>query len=185
MTDGSTFSRCSSAVYTWVQKYKLLPNVEQAPGAGDFYLPPSFGIPTGSGPEVYNYLTLEVHYNNPDLVPGIVDNSGITATYTAQLRPINAGTVTLGDIGISAPDIPPEEECVRYEFTCIPGCTQKLKGDIHPIATFLHMHQIGRSAWTSHYRDGVNLGYTNRIEYWDFGFQHQTRVNYTIKPGDR
>lgn len=91
----------------------------------------------------------------------------------------------MGDIGISAPDIPQEQECVQYEFTCSPGCTKQLTNEVYAFASFLHMHQAGRSIWTSHWRGDQNLGYTNRIEYWDFGFQHQSRVNFTIKPGDR
>lgn len=151
----------------------------------DLYLPPNIGIPIGDSPTIYNYFTLEIHYNNLDHVAGLVDSSGVEVTFTGQLRPINAGTLSLGDTGISAPSIPAQETCAHYEFTCSPTCSQEFPQSINVIQSFIHMHQAGSMGWTSHWRGDQNLGIRNRIEYWDFGHQHQIRMNFTIQPGDR
>ena len=44
-------------------------------GAGPFTYPPEAGLAIG-GPELHQYVMLEVHYNNPKLRSGIVDASG-------------------------------------------------------------------------------------------------------------
>ena len=47
------------------------------------------------------------------------------------------------------------------------------------------MHQTGAMAWSHHWRNTTDLGYMNRIEYYDFGFQSLVPVERVIKPGDR
>jgi len=39
--------------------------------------------------------------------------------------------------------------------------------------------------WSTIWRNGRQLGFFNRIEYWDFGFQQNTPKNVVVKPGDR
>ncbi len=33
------------------------------------------------------YVAIQIHYNNPDKIAGLFDESGYSLTYTAQLRP--------------------------------------------------------------------------------------------------
>jgi len=47
------------------------------------------------------------------------------------------------------------------------------------------MHQTGSQMWTTLYRNDTFEQVTNRIEYYSFDAQQQTRVNYTINPGDK
>jgi len=56
-------------------------------------------------------------------------------------------------------------------------------GPVTAVNSFLHMHQFGRTVFTSRTRQG-QTSVVSSIAHWNFGFQVQLRVNYTIAPGD-
>lgn len=55
-----------------------------------------------------------MHYNNPDGISGVVDDSGFVLYYTSQLRPYDAAVLTIGQKAIA---IPPGQE----SFTLAPN----------------------------------------------------------------
>ena len=58
----------------------------------------ALGYRIGSSPTATKYVVLEIHYDNPEFIEGLVDDSGVRIYYTPQLRQYDAGTIMLGDI---------------------------------------------------------------------------------------
>jgi len=170
---GIPFSGCSSLLYAW------------AMGVGSMTLPAEAGYRMGYGKGTFQYIVIEMHFDNPDDFSGIVDSSGVRIHYTDALRKYDAGSMTLGDPYISFPDILPGIERHPVEATCPSQCTETFSHDINVFASGLHMHASGRQMWTTHYRDDVLLSTTDRADFYSFDFQHVNYVNYTIKRGDR
>ena len=69
-------------------------------------------------------MMLEIHYNNPNLVTGGVDEgSGVTMEYTDQLRPNDMGLITLFQ---SSWVIPPGLVVVDAPTSyCLSECTER------------------------------------------------------------
>jgi energy-converting hydrogenase Eha subunit H len=47
---------------------------------------------------------MQIHYNNPGLVAGVIDNSGVTVFYTTTLRQYDADVLELADPTITNPN---------------------------------------------------------------------------------
>lgn len=63
-------------------------------GAATFTYPKEVGLPFG-GSNYNPYIRIEIHYNNPDEVAGVIDNSGMRIKYVDKLRKFDA--VNIGD----------------------------------------------------------------------------------------
>jgi len=170
---GNPFSGCHSLLYAW------------AMGVETMILPEEAGFRMGYGPDAFKYFVIELHYDNPSGIPGLVDNSGLRLHYTNRLRKHDASTITFGDPYISFLPIPGGQDLVVRESSCPSQCTNKFKDELHVFGSFLHMHSLGKQMWTTHYRDEEFLRTTNRADFYAFDFQQQTTMNFTIKPGDR
>ena len=57
------------------------------------------GQPIG-GEERAGYFLLQIHYDNPDMDTGVVDNSGLSILYTDKLREHDVFNVNLG-VGVN------------------------------------------------------------------------------------
>ena len=87
---------------------------------------------------------VEIHYNNPNLISGLIDNSGFNITYTPNLRPNDAGIIELGLIYSDANSIPPGQKGFPLTSYCIEDCTKKFpKKGITIFGTQLHAHETG------------------------------------------
>ncbi|ROT65945.1 putative dopamine beta-hydroxylase [Penaeus vannamei] len=93
-----------------------------AMGASAFVYPQEAGLPMG-GPDFNPFLMLEVHYNNPGLLAGRVDSSGIQLHYTPRPRPYDAGIMELGLEYTAKMAIPPAMPSFTLAGYCIPECT--------------------------------------------------------------
>eukprot|EP01130_Rhizamoeba_saxonica_P004490 TRINITY_DN1834_c0_g1_i1.p1 TRINITY_DN1834_c0_g1~~TRINITY_DN1834_c0_g1_i1.p1 ORF type:complete len:582 (-),score=121.98 TRINITY_DN1834_c0_g1_i1:24-1577(-) len=162
---------CESVIYAW------------AVGMGPLVLPEEAGFPIGSRRNDMKWIILETHYDNPH-EKHINDTSGITLYYTDQKRKYDAAVMQFGDPVVSFPDIPPKE-IVSFETECPSECTEKWDHPITVFNSFLHMHSIGYEMWTTHYRDDEFLQVENNIQFYDFNFQQNTKVNHTFMPGDK
>jgi len=157
-----------------------------APGVDPMELPPVAGFRVGPSINAWDGLLIQIHYNNPGTLSGIIDNSGIRVYYTTTLRQFDADILELGDAGVTQPAVIPQGTGdVLFEYSCPSECSSTFGQTLNVFGDLLHMHQVGDMMWSTIWRNGVNLGYFNRIEFWDFNFQQTTPLSLTIQPGDR
>ena len=141
----------------------------------------------------FKSFRIQVHYDNPDLVSGLKDNSGVRLWLDANPRLHEAGTIQLGDpaVHLSKPHnvgglnvrIPPGRS--MWEFSCPPQVTSEWH-EITVFSQILHMHQIGDMMYLE-IKDAEQgaVKRPNAVEYFDFAHQDNTLVQpFKIKPGD-
>lgn len=156
-----------------------------AAGGGSQYTPPEAGFPMGQKSTSIKFIILEVHYNNPDYVGGYTDNSGIRIHFTKKLRQYEADVLIIGDPFTSFPVIPANSNEYELEAECKSECTQTFPHDVQVFQSFPHMHQAGRKAWSTQWRNGERVREIGRIEYFAYDHQQVEEVNFTIARGDR
>jgi len=159
---------CTTLMFAW------------AAGGGSLVLPESAGFPIGD--DSVRYVVLEVHYSHPT---AIKDKSGVIlhVTKDRSSRKDDATCLMIGDIWSYMPTI--QQGAVEHREAVCPGdCTGQFTGDVSVFASFLHMHSHGRKIWTIKSNE-EKKEITNRIDFWNFGFQQLTLVNFTLSPGDR
>ncbi len=71
-----------------------------------------------------------MHYDNPDGLTGLVDDSGFRITFTKNFRQYDGGALSIGDPFVSGRDIPAGRPHSHYEFECTPSCTTRFPNDI-------------------------------------------------------
>ncbi|KAJ1550663.1 hypothetical protein HK096_005686, partial [Nowakowskiella sp. JEL0078] len=153
-----------------------------APGISTVDLPSEAGFPIGK--DSVNWVTLQVHYNNPNLDAGVVDSSGMQVTYTPQLRPNDMGVFTLGSTDVM---IPPNKSWSTNPSLCSSDCTSRFKGNVTLVGSFMHMHLLGYAINTKHIRAGAELPNVGSLQYYDFNHQGSQQVGLdtnTLVPGD-
>lgn len=141
-----------------------------AVGGVDFEFPSEAGLPIGPG-ESFRTILLEMHYNNPAGVSGVVDSSGFTFYYTAETRTYDAAIVFVGHFVSPLMTIPPYADSYVIQGYCPSECTRDLGTDIQVFASILHSHLAGSAMWTQLIRDGQEIGTVDRNLNYDFDFQ--------------
>ena len=93
-----------------------------APGADGFSLPPDVGfpLPDGGGRSA---IELEIHYNNPGLIPGKIDSSGVRFFYSYQETAQMAGMLQLADPIVALGGESISDGLSKYEFSCPGSCS--------------------------------------------------------------
>ncbi|XP_067660305.1 dopamine beta-hydroxylase-like [Haliotis asinina] len=170
-----TLSKCRNVIGAW------------AMGAGPIVYPEEAGSPVG-GIDSTPYVLLEIHYNNPEHIQGIVDSSGIRFYVTRQLRQYDSGIMELGLEYTDKMALPPGLPSVSLTGFCVQTCTQVgiPSGGIHIFASQLHTHLTGKKVYTRHVRDDRELPELNRDNHYSPHFQEIRRlpVPINILPGD-
>ncbi|CAG0895153.1 unnamed protein product [Darwinula stevensoni] len=181
-------------------------------GVGENY-PEQTGFPLKPTSEGATYYRLEVHYDNPMLVDGIYDDSGLTIYYTDNLRTYDMDTLVFGhnvvytqypyisnlsafaEIGLDpTPNlvlffqlVPPGLNNFMTVGHCPAECTEMLPPEgIHIFSGLLHSHLLGRKMRARIFRDGQELPWILHDEHYDFDYQ-QSRVlreEFILLPGD-
>ncbi|KAG2484351.1 hypothetical protein HYH03_016770 [Edaphochlamys debaryana] len=154
-----------------------------APGISRVEMPDHVGLPFGKDQEV-KYITLSIHYNNPEHLDNAYDSSGLRFYYTAVLREIEMGLIIFGTNSINVPPGAPLTSTAPN--LCPSACTSQFPQPMTIFMTFFHMHSSGRKAVTQHIRNGVELP---PIERTSFNFNFQGPVDgrpetRTFLPGD-
>lgn len=154
-----------------------------APGGGNFEMPSDVGLEIG-GPDVY-YI-LQLHYHNTANHADSFDRSGVAFCTVDEPRPILAGMITLGTVFLN---IPPGAEAHEESGTCPSWLTSFMPEPLTVIASFPHMHELGRAFTTEILRGGeesTEIDMITDVPVYDF--QSQTfYVNdppVQIHPGD-
>src|SRR6185295_8192572 len=113
-----------------------------APGGQNFVLPDDIGLELG-GPD--DYYILQIHYHNMDHYDDALDTSGVAFCTTDTPRAHQAGIYTLGTVGIN---IPPHAQGYQTSGMCNSWLTKYLPEPLTVIASFPHMHGLGRKMRT-------------------------------------
>ncbi|XP_015281365.1 PREDICTED: putative DBH-like monooxygenase protein 2 [Gekko japonicus] len=171
------FALCSQIVVGW------------AVGGGSYMFPDETGISIGT-PRDFQWIRLEVHYSNFDLIPGLIDNSGIRLYYTPELRPYDMGVLQTGLFTFPIHFLPPGVESFNSYGLCNTSQFEELNGipvpDMHVFGYLLHTHLAGRGVRGVHYRDGKQLRILCEDNKYDFNLQETRGLKelVTFKAGD-
>ena len=156
-----------------------------AVGGNDFCEPPNVGarVEWFGSTKVFK---IEAHYDNA-LLTQQTDQSGIRLHLTPTLRQLDSNLVVLGmDYWDRQFEIPPQQEEFSLTNICPVEATSRLTQPIFAYAWNPHMHFVGTSVVTEHYRCGVKIGELGRIDSFEFDNQQTYLFREPIKilPGD-
>ncbi|XP_067141857.1 DBH-like monooxygenase protein 1 homolog [Centruroides vittatus] len=158
-----------------------------AVGGESFIYPDQAGLPLGI-PEVKWFL-LEIHYDNPSLKRGIVDNSGFRITYTPKLRKHDAAVLAVGNLWYPCVFIPPKQKEYIVAGHAHPSCLrlQVPPEGIKIYSFLLHSHVIGKQIIVRHFRNREELLPLARDLNYDFNFQQFKYLfeERTVLPNDQ
>lgn len=156
-------------------------------GWGDV-LPGHIGAPGGEPHGGADYFLLETHYDNPDLKPGVLDNSGMRVYYTDRLRPHDSGVFLVGSAVYHLQAIPPKQSAYKSVGRCSSQCTQASipEQGVNIVYGMLHTHLAGTKVTFRHIRQGVESKPILQDDYYDFDYQISRTLNeeFTLLPGD-
>ncbi|KAL9974725.1 hypothetical protein ACROYT_G011804 [Oculina patagonica] len=196
------FPRSNLSYQGFLRSPDMPPDVEEcagpsaiagwAVGGTSFYFPEHVGLSIGEhdSPKI---AILEIHYDNIEQKPGIIDSSGFRFHYTSHLRKYQAAMISTGWSVSRSLVIPPNQANWETEGYCVEECTAEgLKGSTLPgggiriFTSALHTHLAGRAAYTRHVRKGVELPEIIRDDHYDFNFQESQipSKETTVLPGD-
>ncbi|CAG0892497.1 unnamed protein product [Darwinula stevensoni] len=98
-------------------------------------------------PEGGMFFMMEMHYDNPEGVSGIQDDSGLTVYYTDVLRPLEMATLGVGSSLHPASITPGRQSHFMNVGLCNFKCTEIAfpPEGIHIFSGFLHSHLLGES----------------------------------------
>ncbi|KAL3870626.1 hypothetical protein ACJMK2_038674 [Sinanodonta woodiana] len=132
----------------------------------------------------YKRAAFEFHWNNPALINGTTDSSGMTFYYTPKLRPNDAGVLMIGQRYLY---IPPGETAVTAIGTCPGECTREMMtGSINITIAVNHMHYLGIQQRIELIRNGSKV----RDVTFDEKYSYDSPVIYRydspieVRPGD-
>jgi hypothetical protein len=145
------------------------------------------GVPFG-GLYGFNSFMMEIHYNNPDRVEGMVDSSGVRFYYTTQPREFEMGILQLGDPYIRLLGAPVGNGLSSHSFSCSSGCSlEALQGQsVTVIREHLHMHQSGTRIVNEQIRGGEVIR-AGALDFFDYRQQSNPPVQqepFQVLPGD-
>ena len=72
-------------------------------------------------------IVLELHYDNPNLDSGMVDNFGLELLYVHKEPESRAGLLTFGQLVSSAMTIPPRANNYVTNGSCPQQCTEEVR----------------------------------------------------------
>ncbi|KAM6211121.1 putative DBH-like monooxygenase protein 2 [Sarcoramphus papa] len=171
------FSLCSQVLVGW------------AVGGKSYQFPDEAAVSIGT-PWDPQYIRLEIHYSNFDLLPGLIDSSGVRIYYTPELRKYDVGVLQTGIFTFPVHFIPPGAESYRSYGLCnssqFDGMNGMLVPDLHVFAYLLHTHLSGRGVKAAQYRNGEQLRIICEDNKYDFRLQEVRDMKeiLIIKPGD-
>ena len=156
-----------------------------APGEAGFALPNNVGLPYGPG-EAQSFM-LEIHYNNPNLISGAIDNSGVRFYYTEEPREHAMGILQLGDPFVALYDTPVGEGISEHTFECQGGCSAlALDEPVTVLREYINMHATGTRMTNQQRRMGeiVHNGIADMFDFNQQGSQPVQQSPFQIRPGD-
>jgi len=158
-----------------------------APGEEGMVLPDNVGFPMFDN-EFKQAIRIEIHYNNPKLISGMRDSSGVRFHYTSAPRLHEAAFLQLGDPRLGLYGMEIADGLTKHEFSCGGSCSSLfLDEPVTVIAEKLHMHQTGVRMVNEVIR-GDEVVHTAKVEVYDFDQQGQfqpQQESYQLQAGDK
>ncbi|GIY34652.1 DBH-like monooxygenase protein 1 homolog [Caerostris darwini] len=158
-----------------------------AVGGENLVLPEDVGLPLEPTPA--KYYMMEIHYDNPAKVEGIIDQSGLRIYYTPKLRKFDAGTLMIGSTVSRRLIVPPGRKKYVVAGHSNPQCFDPAlpKDGIQVLGLLFHAHLLGRHIKARHFRKYEELPPLGEDKNYDFNYQeyryYQDEVR--ILPGDQ
>jgi dopamine beta-monooxygenase len=141
-----------------------------APGEHGMVLPDDVGFPMFDS-ENNQAVVIETHYNNPKLISGMKDSSGVRFHYTSTPRLHKAGILQVGDPLMGLYGVEINDGYTQHEFTCPEQCSSLfLDEPVTVITEQLHMHVTGKRMVNEVIRGG-EVFHTATVEVFDFDQQ--------------
>lgn len=158
---------------------------EWAPGMSGRTFEPGYGKPFGT--DHYEYVMLETHYNNPQLLEGVKDAASYTFLWNDKPVDTEIGTLTLGDLQVDGWFLEPGKPLVKHSTVCTPECTDRWPADgITAVSVFHHMHYRGRNAQVQIIRGGKEITPLSTLHNFEYGYQFSKSLNsIQLLPGDK
>ncbi|CAF3947797.1 unnamed protein product [Rotaria magnacalcarata] len=149
--------------------------------------PTEAGYPVG-GDFGIKYYVIEMHYNNPKLIPNRRDNTGIRFYIGKELRQYDLGYLAFGTSSNAlALTIPPKVDQFIVDSYCPSEFSKNFpESGITVVSALLHAHLQGRSLGTKLIRNNTAVEYLFNAERYDFNYQFDNRLSEPIQlyPGD-
>lgn len=153
-----------------------------APGGSNFVLPDEVGLELAGQDD---WFILQVHYHNAVQHADALDTSGVALCTTDTPRQHLAGVYTLGSVLIN---IPPFANGYQTVGQCPGWLSGFLPEPLHLIASFPHMHELGRSIRTEILRGGDNGPPETLVDVEPWSFEDQRFYPHDpavqLDPGD-
>ena len=92
----------------------------------DFHFPEGVALPLGGPHSPVGHVLIEVHYDNQQLVSGVVDSSGMEFFYTTQEPVHRAGVLSMGSAVNPIMLIPPQQEELIISGFCSASCLDRV-----------------------------------------------------------
>ncbi|XP_065360032.1 MOXD1 homolog 2-like [Calliphora vicina] len=172
---------CNDIVASWTR------------GSEGFVFPSEAGFPLES--KRNKYYVMETHYNNlnaefePYQARRMTDSSGLKIVFTPDLRPHDAGVLSIGMDPNWRHIIPPGQERVISQGQCMEDCTGSAfpPQGIHIFAVMMRTHQIGKEAKLRQIRQSEELFPIAHDSNVDSSYQEFRRLSHPVHslPGDR
>mmetsp|Transcript_4381 Transcript_4381/g.10303 ORF Transcript_4381/g.10303 Transcript_4381/m.10303 type:complete len:599 (-) Transcript_4381:246-2042(-) len=164
-----------SMIYAWT------------PGDEGWALPDHVGFPLFEANN-RRAIFIEIHYNNPDLVAGQMDSSGLRFYYINGERSERAAVLELGDPTLSLYGQQINNGLTQYEFSCPGACSRGVlqQESVTVLAEYLHMHQTGVRMTNEVIRDN-EIVHKSKVDVFEFDQQGAFLVQqetFEVKPGD-
>ncbi|KAM6283498.1 DBH-like monooxygenase protein 2 [Spheniscus humboldti] len=166
--------------------------VGRAVGGESYQFPDEAAVSIGT-PWDPQYVRLEIHYSNFDLLSGLIDSSGVRIYYTPELRKYDVGVMQTGIFTFPAHFIPPGAESYRTYGLCNSSQFDESSYEWDAgsrsaclFAYLLHTHLSGRGVKAAQYWNGEQLGIIYEDNKYDFRLQEirDMKEILIIKPGD-
>lgn len=114
-----------------------------AVGSKPLIMPAEAGFPITADER---YFLLQVHFDNPDGLAGLVDNTSVRLHTTTKPRRYDSGVIALGNVGVLIGD-ERVESGVNYTYTCPSECTGQMA---EPVTVFysVRWRQVAGRMWS-------------------------------------
>jgi hypothetical protein len=162
-----------------------------ASGVQPFAFPSNTGFLMGKS-ALFTGLNMNTHFDNPEGLSGLKDNSGIRIFYVEKehFREHEVGIIQIGDPSVLMSQVESKLPvgASKFSISCPGTCTETfLNNSITLISAQLHMHAVGDAIKVEHTRAGEVLN-TFKTEYYDYAFQDivpaSEAAGVVVQPGD-